>query len=222
MRRKRLIITIASLVLVVVAAVAAVVGVIAASTQNVTSTLSVSYQAINVRASVQCEYKLQNDSTWTNVGTQSFTPTQSTQNASFTAQSVTLGGNGETGSSYKFNRYVIFRFTITNQYATGQGRSMNSVLSYTAPASEANNKNNIVAWSQTSSATPGSITLTDSDTAWKAADSSYSTDVATVTGTVSIAQNTTKYYYMVVAIANVDLDTAFNSASVQFTLTAVA
>jgi len=215
MNRKRLIITVTSLALVVVAVIAAVVGVLAATQQNVTSTLSVSYQANNVKATVTLDWKYQNaGDTWTSAGSQVFTATEGTTTKTINAVNANaLGSKGANGAT--FDRYVIFRFTIHNDYTAQEGRQVTSTLSYTAPSGN-NLKNVIVEWDQSSSDTPADFSF--SGTTFTGSD--YAT--AAPTTAVTIAQGASTYYYLVVGINNVDADAAFTAASVQITLNSVA
>ena len=215
MNRKRLIITVTSLALVVVAVIAAVVGVLAATQQNVTSTLSVSYQANNVKATVALDWKYQNDANWTSTaGSQTFTATEGTTTKSLNAVNANqLGSKGEGGAT--FDRYVIFRFTIHNDYTAQEGRQVTSTLSYTAPSGN-NLKNVTVEWDQSDSQDPAAFSF--SGTTFTGA--AYSTTAPTTA--VTIAQAGTAYYYLVVGITNVDADAAFTAASVSITLNSVA
>ena len=214
MNRKRLIITVTSLALVVVAVIAAVVGVLAASQQNVTSTLSVSYQANNVKAIVSLDWKYENDTNWTSAGSQSFIATEGTTTKSLTAVNADqLGSKGTNGAT--FDRYVIFKFTIHNDYAAAEGRQVTSTLTYTAPTGD-NLKNVTVEWDQSDSQDPAEFSF--SGTTFTGA--AYSTTAPT--SAVTIAQAGTTYYYLVVGITNVDADAAFTAASVRITLNSVA
>ena len=215
MNRKRLIITVTSLALVVVAVIAAVVGVLAASQQNVTSTLSVSYQANNVKATVSLEWKYENDQNWTTTaGSQTFTATEGTTTKSLNAVNANqLGSKGTNGAT--FDRYVIFKFTIHNDYAAAEGRQVTSTLTYTAPTGD-NLKNVTVEWDQSTSDDPAAFSF--SGTTFTGSD--YSTTAPTTA--VTIAQGASTYYYLVVGITNVDADAAFTAASVRITLNSVA
>jgi hypothetical protein len=153
MSKKKLIITITSLCLVVVAAVAAVVGVVAASTQTVTSNVSVTYAATNVKAKINLVSRYQNDATWSTRTLQTaneveFLATEgsTTKTSVASATPIALGTSGtdQTAANWIFERYVIYRFEFLNNYASeGEGRTMNVSLTYT-PASVSQDSTNYI------------------------------------------------------------------------------
>jgi len=127
MSKKKLIITITSLCLVVVAAVAAVVGVVAASTQTVNSTVSVTYAANNVKATMGVTSKLEFDAdfgtTRTSQNAVSFLATEGRSTKTIEiSPAIQLGNSGENNNAlpagaWSFERYIIYRYSFHNDYA---------------------------------------------------------------------------------------------------------
>jgi len=118
MSKKKLIITITSLCLVLVAAVAAVVGVVAASQQTVTSTIHVTYAANNVKASVAVSTKSEAENTWTARGDAvSFNAADASQTKTVNVSDPIALGGRTVGSEWRFERYVVYRYAFTNSYA---------------------------------------------------------------------------------------------------------
>ena len=146
MSKKKLIITITSLCLVVVAAVAAVVGVVAASQQTVNANVSVVYRATNVKAVINVDSKWQNDATWGTArqgGGTSFLATEAatTKTAIVDPNQIRLGNSGANNAAgWTYERYVIYRFEFLNNYAkSGEGRAMSVSLTYdSSKVSQAN------------------------------------------------------------------------------------
>lgn len=109
--KKKVIIALASLILVMVAAVVAVVAVFAARNVTVNSGYQISYTALHVKANVSGTYQVQNSVSPTSLSpaTLSFTgeeATDGTENVkSFTGVTVTLTAE---------NQYVDFVYTISN------------------------------------------------------------------------------------------------------------
>ena len=105
MTKKKLIITITSLCLVVVAAVAAVVGIIAATNVGINSNLSVSYTpGANVIATVKGEYAV-NGGTPATINQTSFEYGTTTTTAAIDQAAINLTDT---------NTYVIFAFSFKN------------------------------------------------------------------------------------------------------------
>jgi hypothetical protein len=164
MSKKKLIITITSLCLVVVAAVAAVIGVVAASTQTVNANVSVVYRATNVKAVISVDSRWQNDATWGTTlqgGSANFYATEAstTKTAIVTPNAIRLGNSASSGWTYE--RYVIYRFEFLNNYAaettTGntttpaEGRALNVSLTY--DSSKVSQTNSVIAVATKLSAT---------------------------------------------------------------------
>lgn len=105
MTKKKLIITITSLCLVVVAAVAAIVGIIAATNVGINSKLSVSYTpGAEVIATVKGEYAI-NGGTATTINQTSFAYGATTTSAAIDQAAINLTDS---------NTYVIFAFSFKN------------------------------------------------------------------------------------------------------------
>jgi len=232
MNKKKLIISIASLCLVVVAAVAAVVGVLAASQQVVRSTVSVRYRANNVKATVTMSYRYEKDSEWTTVAgqnetlSQNFRVTEGSTTKDLVTNETVLGGRRVSDAAWSFERYVIYRFVIHNDYAAAEGRQITSTLTYNHNTASATNV--LVAWKATTSsaAIPDDVTVhehfeEDVQSTWPTKDSSNqtieSTDAFSTTApssAITINQNQYVVYYMVVAISDVTLDANYSTAAI--------
>lgn len=240
MNKKKLIISIASLCLVVVAAVAAVVGVLAASQQVVRSTVSVRYRANNVKATVSMSYRYEKDSQWTTVAgndevfSQNFRVTEGSTTKDLVSDETVLGGRRVENAAWSFERYVIYRFEIHNDYAASEGRQITSTLTYNP--STANATNVLVAWkATTSSATsPANVTVYEyfhedvqaawPTTKWDGTQTAGNEEVAipaadafsttAPSSAITINQNEYVVYYMVVAISNVTLDANYSTAAI--------
>ncbi len=114
MTKKKLIITITSLCLVVVAAVAAVVGILAAQNVGINSNLSVSYTpGADVIATVKGEYSLAGAEA-TKINQTSFVYGATTSTAAIDQGAVNLTDT---------NTYVIFAFSFTNDAGVGAENS---------------------------------------------------------------------------------------------------
>ncbi len=114
MTKKKLIITITSLCLVVVAAVAAVVGIIAATNVGINSNLSVSYTpGAEVIATVKGEYSVAGAAA-TTINETSFVYGKTESTAAIDQAAVNLTDT---------NKYVIFAFTFKNDATTDNTNS---------------------------------------------------------------------------------------------------
>jgi len=138
MKNKKLIATVASLCLVLVAVVAAVIGVLAAAQQKANTRISVSYRANDVYASIKAAgrnekavtesqgvYTVAEDS-WqellgdsNNSNTVTFARTADTQTASASKFSAALGSN---------NKFIVYRMTFNN---LNQSYALNVLATYT-------------------------------------------------------------------------------------------
>lgn len=115
MTKKKLIITITSLCLVVVAAVAAVVGIIAATNVGINSNLSVSYTpGAEVIATVKGEYSVAGAADATLINETSFVYGDTNTTAAIDQAAVNLTDT---------NKYVIFAFTFKNDATTDNTNS---------------------------------------------------------------------------------------------------
>lgn len=115
MTKKKLIITITSLCLVVVAAVAAVVGIIAATNVGINSNLSVSYTpGPEVIATVKGEYSVAGAADATLINETSFVYGDTKTTAAIDQAAVDLTDT---------NKYVIFAFTFKNDATTDNTKS---------------------------------------------------------------------------------------------------
>ena len=104
-KSKKLIISLSIILAVVVIVLVTVVSVWAATSQTVTNQLTVRYTATNVSATMQADYRLAGSSTWQNMGSVSFSPTESSSSKSLTAKEIELTDSAT---------YVFFRYTFTN------------------------------------------------------------------------------------------------------------
>ena len=227
MSKKKLIITITSLCLVIVAAVAAVVGVVAASTQTVTSTITVNYKATNVKAEVSYAKRLASTTYSSNAGTVTFDATEATRTTSnsIAVPAITLGNSGANqGDAWSFERYAIVRFAFHNLYASGQGRTLNVATSATVTAyNTASGKNYAIAFAKgtTEPTVPTTLTGLSGDAAlaesWLTGNENWSATPSSAS--LSVAQGATSYIYVLVAMINPLLDASLSSQSLTFTLT---
>lgn len=132
MKNKKLVATVASLCLVVVAVVAAVVGVFAAVTQNVQNTFQVKYVARNVHAIVSLDSmgptytsgtrdyaKDGGNKTWEKVtdhDATTFTPGQGTTTDTLQAKNYNFGWDSDSTSTV-FYGTAVYRFKFENESA---------------------------------------------------------------------------------------------------------
>ena len=225
MSKKKLIITITSLCLVVVAAVAAVVGVVAASQQTVNSSITVNYQAINVKASVSYATRLQNTDYGSEAGTITFSAAeaQRTENNSISVPAITLGnrGNNET-TNWSFERYTVIRFRFHNDYASGAGRALSVATSGTVTAFDTAGNYAVAFAAGTEEPTVPTMPANDGalQSSWLTGATGWSATPASA-AISSIAQAGTAYVYVLVAMINPTLDTTFTNTNLVFTLTSV-
>jgi len=247
MSKKKLIITITSLCLVVVAAVAAVVGVVAASTQTVRSTVNVTYTANNVKATVGVMSKLQYDSNYgENRGTATSiqfyaTDAARTENLQV-SPAVALGQSkglaDETVDNWAFERYVIYRYSFHNDYATDSGegrtigRSMRVTLTYT-PTNNVTQSNSFIVFATQAGNDTTAPVVTDNENRigneshdlvvtadnWKSATvagttseySAYSTPLS-----IEVDNNETGYFYVLIGISDPTREMSFSNTAPAF------
>ena len=228
MSKKKLIITITSLCLVIVAAVAAVVGVVAASTQTVTSTITVNYKATNVKAEVSYAKRLASTSYGTNAGTVTFDATEATRTTSnsIAVPAITLGNSGvDQADAWSFERYAIVRFAFHNLYTSGQGRTLNvaTTAADITAYNTASGKNYAIAFAKgtTEPTVPTTLTGLSGDAAlaesWLTGNENWSATPSSAS--LSVAQAGTSYIFVLVAMINPLLDASLSSQSLTFTLT---
>lgn len=116
MTKKKLIITITSLCLVVVAAVAAVVGIVAATQVNITSSLTVTYTPdASVIATVAGNYQVENGDP-AQIGSHNYVYGQKQANTDTINLTETIKLNDT-------NKYVVFEFSFTNNAEEGNSNS---------------------------------------------------------------------------------------------------
>ena len=116
MTKKKLIITITSLCLVVVAAVAAVVGIVAATQVNITSSLTVTYTPdASVIATVAGNYQVENRDP-AQLGSHNYVYGQKQANT----DTLNLGEAIDLDDT---DKYVVFEFSFTNNAAEGNSNS---------------------------------------------------------------------------------------------------
>ena len=225
MSKKKLIITITSLCLVIIAAVAAVVGVVAASTQTVTSTITVNYKATNVKAEVSYAKRLASTTYGSDAGTVTFDATEATRTTSnsIAVPAITLG-NSAAQNGWSFERYAIVRFAFHNLYASGQGRTLNVATTASVTAyNTASGKNYAIAFAKgtTEPAVPTTLTGLSGDDSlaetWLSENTSWSATPSFAS--LSVAQAGTSYIFVLVAMINPLLDASLSSQSITFTLT---
>jgi hypothetical protein len=249
MSKKKLIITITSLCLVVVAAVAAVIGVVAASTQTVNSRVSVTYRANNVKASVGVQAIYQQDA---NFGDDGFvnrattvsedpnflaTEAATTRNVDVSDQ-IVLGNSGATAQNpdadWSFERYILYRFSFTNNFAAAgtepvkpaEGRPMTVGLAYTA-SNTTNHNCTVLFASQAGNSSTIPTVGTSLQTAGNElrigtqTNSTYGDYVAAPGSAITVAQGETGYWYILIALTNplLDGDFSVNNEAVAFQFT---
>lgn len=105
-KQKKTIIALSSVCSVVAIALITVVSVWAATSQTVTSTLTITYSAKNVSATVTAEYKLEGDTTYTTLGSTSFLPKDASGTKSLQKDDALALTDTKS--------YAIFKYTFTN------------------------------------------------------------------------------------------------------------
>lgn len=215
MKNKKLIATIASLCLVVVAVVAAVVGVLAASQATIgTTKISITYEANDVYATVSANaYRLTNngsakDETASLLASTTFTRDMATATATATAYEKTF---------LSTKAVIVYHLQFDNLNATND---MNILVDYVVDSVADNNSNkNTVAWFKWShteiadSALAPTWTGTTPAGTTVAAPTGFSPVAATMDAKCdpASASNTddTQHLYIVVAVNNLDADASY-------------
>ena len=105
--QKKTIIALSAVIAVILIALITVVSVWAASSQTVSSTLTVTYSATNVSATVKGDYMRQGDEDYTSIGSVEFKATEASQTKSISSSSADVSLTDQ-------KLYVIFRYTFTN------------------------------------------------------------------------------------------------------------
>lgn len=203
MTKKKLIITITSLCLVVVAAVAAVVGIIAATQVNVKSTLKITYTPQDtVYATVDLAYRKDGAKESTAIGSQIVLNYQTANNTSSEIPESTL----ELAESEKF---VIYEFKFANTITATQDKTSIKITAPSGTFYTATNMNVKYGFSNTQ--------LTD----WSY--NGVNTLVGTNTTELTIAKGGTGYYYIAVQRQEENKGSfEATSSALNFVLTAVA
>ena len=178
MTKKKLIITITSLCLVVVAAVAAVVGIIAATQVNVKSTLKITYTPQDtVYATVDLAYRKDGATSSTTIGTQIVLNYQTANNSTSEIPESTL-------QLAETEEFVIYEFTFKNTITADQDKTSIKITAPSGTFYTATNMNVKYGFSNAK--------ITD----WTY--DAVSTLVGTGTTEMTIAKNATGYYYIAV------------------------
>lgn len=216
MKNKKLIATVASLCLVLVAVVAAVIGVLAAATQNVSNKVKVTYIANNVNADVSIAGRLERDASFSNTITETetlkkswhFAPQEGTTTKALGTNDLSLDWSGNT-----LDRYVVYQFKFENKSET---KGLQVKLTYTT----VNEDNVELRWYQSTAAslTPtiayesdGSLMAT-TDTSSQGLFSVVSeTKTDAILNIAKVSNNTAQvaYIYLVVAVDDINSDAHF-------------
>lgn len=213
-KSKKLFTALVAVVMTVVALTAAVTAVLSAQNQTVTSSLSVTYVANNVKADVAVYKKAQGGSFGAAAASQSFAPTEASTTKTLNAgDAVALGGS-------PFARYAVYQFKFQNTYADSTGTAISVKGTYTQP--EAANRNNVVLkWIVSTGDTEPVPTMTDSETSgdWNAfTTANGNSEVSVTSGTqfnisTSLAANSAVSLYLFVGIVNTTLGATFTLAA---------
>ena len=216
-KSKKLFTALVAVVMTVVALTAAVTAVLSAQNQTVTSSLSVTYVANNVKADVAVYKKAQYGTFGSAVASQSFDPTESSTTKTLNAgDAVELGGF----SGSNFVRYAVYQFKFQNTYSASTGTAISVKGTYTQP--EAANRNNVVLkWIVSTGDTEPVPTMTDSETSgdWNAfTTANGNSEVSVTSGTqfnisTSLAANSAVSLYLFVGIVNTTLGATFTLAA---------
>ena len=212
-KSKKLFTALVAVVMTVVALTAAVTAVLSAQNQTVTSSLSVTYVANNVKADVAVYKKAQYGTFGSAVASQSFDPTESSTTKTLNAgDAVELGGF----SGSNFVRYAVYQFKFQNTYSASTGTAISVKGTYTQP--EAANRNNVVLkWIVSTGNTEPAPTMGGSD--WNAFTTADGNSEVTVTSgtqftiSASLAASSTVSLYLFVGIADVSEGATFTLAT---------
>jgi len=213
-KSRKLFISLVAVVLTVVAAVAATVATLAATSQNVGATISVTYTANNVKATVTLKGKTQGG-TWSTVtgdATKSFDVTEDTVTKNVSMSAIGLGGF----VSGTFQRYAVYQFAFKNDYTSSQGCVMYVEM---ADSYLTDDKNVFVNYQKSSSADVPAVSLTTTNQV-TSCGSGWSTSVPPK---FEVAKAGTQYVYMIVGIEDVTKNiNGYSNNGITFTLTTSA
>ena len=104
-KQKKAIISLSVVCVAILIALITVVSVWAATSQTVSSQLTIRYSATNVTANIVAEYKLEGETEYTEIGTTSFLPTEASTSKAVTAKELNLTDEAT---------FVTFRYSFTN------------------------------------------------------------------------------------------------------------
>lgn len=211
-KSKKLFTALVAVVMTVVALTAAVTAVLSAQNQTVTSTLSVTYTANNVKATVTLKGKTQSGdwSAGTGSATTSFDVTEGITSKPVSMDAIALGGY----VSSTFQRYAVYQFAFTNNYLASTGCSVYVAMTDTY---DITGKNVYVAYQWSTSSSVPTVTLTATDTAVTSCGDDWSTIPPAKT---AVTATSTAYIYMIVAISNVTLGiNSYSNNGISFALT---
>ena len=231
MRNKRLFTAMVAMVLAVVGAIAAVTSVLSATSQQVTSTLTVTYVANNVKATVSIQSAKKSASLITSFSaatddaTKSFDVTDASTTGTVEAAEVTLGFDSNT-----YYRCAVYKFDIKNDYAANHGTTLKVSATYvqgTAPT------NVIIRWAQNTTGTTPTVALpADPAATWTDAFAG-GTEISSMSNNSgsptllnnAVAQQEHTYLFLFVCIEDSTLSSSFaldNSNVLQFYLAPTA
>lgn len=200
MKNKKLIATVASLCLVVVAVVAAVVGVLAAANQTVKGTLSVQYQANDVSAVVTLSKKAEgatpDEYSATDSHTFAKTDAQSSETLTIAQETLT--------SSVK---YVVYKFTFQN---TNTSYAMTVTPTYTATETSGKTDLNVtVRYQLLDDGATTAATLPNYGSGETVTNTANLGTAMTSLAAFDVAQSSTRILYVVVAITDINADAQY-------------
>ena len=202
MTKKKLIITITSLCLVVVAAVAAVVGILAATQVNITSSLTVTYTPdASVIATVAGNYQVENSADPTQIGSHNYVYGQKQA----TTDTINLTKAIELNDT---NKYVVFEFSFANNAVEGNSNSQKLDVAV-AGLPEAQQMTVVTKYSASK------VALT------KTGFESINAEASAATLLQDITRGNTAYMYILVE-RTAGIQGSWTASSIAFTLTATA
>ena len=206
--KKKMIISMVTLGIAIVAIIAIVIGVLAASNQSVANMFSVSYVANNVNATIAGSYTTQAGVT-TNYVPVTFNPEDSETNGE-----LTISNGSPSAVIDEFNTYILFKYSFTNNNSQG-GRYLKVTLNRDQFDGENSNLNKHYFIS-----TSGDENY-DKVTTYGVSDFSYienDTDDVTHPGfgldpkDIYVEPQQTIYYYIVVEIADLTINVDFSTS----------
>jgi len=213
--------------LVVVGTVVAITNVLSASTQNVSASFTVAYEANNVYATVSVDSKTQseNDSAYAG-NSHTFSATNATVTQSLSGNTETLGNYVTVDTTPVFQRYAVYRFTFNNLNPSNGGKG----LDVSATFNSGNMANVVLLWITSNSSTTPTVTSTFLDknnASWPGGP--YTGAVTPSNGNIAVASNvaggSSAYLYLFVAIDDVTKPISFtlgSGSTLSFALTSHA